>query len=88
MAPADPSLPTASDIFVRRGELAHYELRIRADSPAGRAIVKAFDVKPLLSNDQGQAKILKDLRLEKDSMQTMTDEEVLEVARRLDRQEA
>lgn len=84
---ADPTLTTAADIFMRVGYVPHFDLRIRADSLVGRAIVYSFDVKPRLSNADGEAKILKGLRNEMASRTETTQEEVRKLALQFEREE-
>lgn len=61
--PANTALPTADHFFVRAGVVAHFDLRVTAASPAGQAILKAFNVESL-SNAQAKVKIVEELRLE------------------------
>eukprot|EP00752_Nemacystus_decipiens_P005676 g5137.t1 len=65
---ADATLPNATDVYVRLGtKVEHFDLRVRADSPAGLAIAREFRVEPL-SDDAGEAKILEGLHHEYDSL--------------------
>ena len=82
---ADSSLRTSTDVFLRIGLVAHFDLRIRAASEAGRAIVQAFGVQPLLPREAGEARILKGLQNEKTSQDKMVDEDVRQLAVRLER---
>ena len=82
---ADSSLRTSTDVFLRIGLVAHFDLRIRASSEAGRAIVQAFGVQPLLPREAGEARILKGLQDEKASQDKMVDEDVRQLAVRLER---
>ena len=85
--PTDPTLITSTDVFVRVGLVDHFDLRIRAGSLAGGAIAQAFGVTPLLTKVAGEAKILEGLRNEQASQSEMTMEEVIKLARQLEREE-
>lgn len=85
--PTDPTLITSTDVFVRVGLVDHFDLRIRAGSLAGGAIAQAFGVTPLLPKVAGEAKILEGLRNEQASQTEMTMEEVIKLARQLEREE-
>lgn len=85
-APADLTIPTAADVFLRIGILPHFDVRVRADTPAGRAIAADFGVEHL-TGDEGEKKVLEDLQLDLSSRASMTTEQVLECIRRCEREE-
>lgn len=67
------------DIVVRAGILDHFDLWLRAESTAGRAIVKGLDVK-FLNPEDGERETVRLLKLERDSRQATSKEDLHKIA--------
>ena len=78
---APPTLRNAErDMVVRAGIIPHFDLWIRAESTAGRAISRGFfdDVKPL-TPEEGKQETIRLLKLERDSRKETPMEELLKL---------